>query len=74
MGLTTFALFNLLPALEAADERRSIFGSLILETGTPIKMTFLAALAALVATGSASSNRCSTPPAWVSGGGASAWA
>jgi P-type Ca2+ transporter type 2C len=50
MGLTTFSIFNLLFALETADERRSIFGSLILENTTLLKTTALSALAIVVAT------------------------
>jgi P-type Ca2+ transporter type 2C len=48
MGLTTFAFFNLLFALETADERRSIFGSLILENATLLKTTALSLLAIIV--------------------------
>jgi P-type Ca2+ transporter type 2C len=50
MGLTTFSLFNVLFALETADERRSIFGSLILENPTLLKTTALSLLAIIVAT------------------------
>ncbi|MDR0359849.1 MAG: cation transporting ATPase C-terminal domain-containing protein [bacterium] len=50
MGVTTFSLFTILFALEASDERRSIFGPLLLENPTLMKMTFVAALAALLAT------------------------
>jgi P-type Ca2+ transporter type 2C len=50
MGVTTFALFNLFFSLETADERRSIFGSLILENATLLKTTGLTVLAIVVAT------------------------
>ena len=50
MALTTFALFNLFFSLETADERRSIFGSLILENATLLKMTVLTVLATVLAT------------------------
>lgn len=50
MGVTTFALFNLFFSLETADERRSIFGSLILENTTLLKTTALTVLAVVLAT------------------------
>jgi Ca2+-transporting ATPase len=50
MGVTTFSLFAILFALEAADARRSIFGSMILENPTLLKTTGLALLATIVAT------------------------
>ena len=50
MGVTTFALFNLFFSLETADERRSIFGSLILENTTLLKTSALTVLAIVVAT------------------------
>jgi P-type Ca2+ transporter type 2C len=50
MGLTTFSFFNILFALETADERRSIFGSLILENATLLKTTALSVVATVVAT------------------------
>ncbi len=50
MGLTTFSLFNILFALETADEQRSIFGSLIVENATLIKTTALSVLATVMAT------------------------
>jgi len=50
MGLTTFSLFNVLFALETADERRTIFGSLILENPTLLKTTALSVIAIVVGT------------------------
>jgi Ca2+-transporting ATPase len=50
MAVTTFALFNLFFSLETADERRSIFGSLILENTTLLKTTGLTVLAIVLAT------------------------
>jgi len=50
MAVTTFALFNLFFSLETADERRSIFGSLILENATLLKTTGLTVLAIIFAT------------------------
>jgi Ca2+-transporting ATPase len=50
MALTTFSLFNVFFALETADERRSIFGSLILENPTLLKTTALSLLATILAT------------------------
>jgi len=50
MGVSTFALFNLLFSLETADERRSVFGSLILENATLLKTTGLTVLAIVAAT------------------------
>ena len=50
MGVSTFALFNLFFSLETADERRSIFGSLILENATLLKTTGLTVLAIVAAT------------------------
>jgi Ca2+-transporting ATPase len=50
MGVTTFALFNLFFSLETADERRSIFSSLILENTTLLKTTGLTVLAIVLAT------------------------
>jgi P-type Ca2+ transporter type 2C len=50
MGFATFNLFAILFALEAADERRTIFGSLILENGKLIKMTFLSVLTTVLGT------------------------
>jgi len=50
MAVTTFALFNLFFSLETADERRSIFGSLILENSTLLKTTALTVAAIVLAT------------------------
>jgi len=50
MAVTTFALFNLFFSLETADERRSIFGSLILENTTLLKTTALTVAAIVLAT------------------------
>jgi Ca2+-transporting ATPase len=50
MGVTTFAIYNLFFSLETADERRSIFGSLILENTTLLKTTGLTVLAIVLAT------------------------
>ena len=50
MGFATFNLFAILFALEAADERRTIFGSLILENGKLIKMTFLSVITTILGT------------------------
>jgi len=50
MGVTTFSLFNLFFSLETADERRSIFGALILENTTLLKTTGLTVLAIIAAT------------------------
>jgi Ca2+-transporting ATPase len=50
MGFATFNLFAILFALEAADERRTIFGSLILENGKLIKMTFLSVISTVLGT------------------------
>ena len=50
MGVTTFSLFNLYFSLETADERRSIFGALILENATLLKTTGLTVLAIILAT------------------------
>jgi len=50
MGVSTFALFNLFFSLETADERRSIFGALILENATLLKTTGLTVLAIVLAT------------------------
>ncbi len=50
MGFATFNLYAILFALEAADERRTIFGSLILENGKLIKMTFLSVVTTVLGT------------------------
>jgi Ca2+-transporting ATPase len=50
MGFATFNLFAILFALEAADERRTIFGSLILENSKLIKMTALSVLTTVLGT------------------------
>jgi P-type Ca2+ transporter type 2C len=50
MGMVTFSLFCILLALEAADLRRSIFGSLILENPTLLKTTALSLLFTILAT------------------------
>jgi Ca2+-transporting ATPase len=50
MAVTTFALFNLFFSLETADERRTIFGSLILENTTLLKTTGFTVLAIVLAT------------------------
>jgi Ca2+-transporting ATPase len=50
MGVTTFSLFNLFFSLETADERRSIFGAVVLENATLLKTTGLTVLAIVLAT------------------------
>ena len=50
MGLTTFSIFNLLFALEAADERVSVFSGQILRNATLLKTTLLSAVAIILAT------------------------
>ena len=50
MGVTTFSLFNLFFSLETADERRSIFGAIVLENATLVKTTALTVLAIVLAT------------------------
>ena len=50
MGLTTFSIFNLLFALEAADERVSVFSGQILRNATLLKTTLLSAVTIILAT------------------------
>ena len=48
--MTTFSIFNLLFALEAADERVSVFSGQILRNATLLKTTLLSAVAIILAT------------------------